>query len=89
MVSSRSSTPHSAELDWLVLTAANRSQALAYKAELRERRDLAGEGWEVVADPRGRRLGSGGAVQTDAQDKNAHTTANPVQQSMMPVHTIH
>ncbi len=54
------------QVDWLVLTAANRAQALGYEAQLAQRERagrLSGVGaWMVVADPGGRRVGSGGST---------------------------
>lgn len=53
-------------IDHLVLTAANAAQARGYRAQLRAREKtgrLAGVGaWHVLADPSGRRVGSGGAT---------------------------
>lgn len=53
-------------VDWLVLTAANRTQARGYRAQLASREKagrLPGVGrWLVVPDPRDRRVGSGGST---------------------------
>lgn len=53
-------------IDWLVLTAANSAQARSYRVQLRQR-ERAGllrqvKRWQVVADPGGRRVGSGGST---------------------------
>ncbi len=55
-----------AAIDWLILTAANRSQARGYEAQLAAR---AADGrlanvrnWLVVPDPKDRRVGSGGST---------------------------
>lgn len=54
------------QLDWLVLTAANRAQACGYEAELHERERRGGlavcKKWMVIADPGDRRVGSGGST---------------------------
>src|SRR5579872_5850048 len=52
--------------DYLILTASNAEQARAYEGQLRLRRDLGqltrvGEAL-VVADPEGKRVGSGGST---------------------------
>ncbi len=51
---------------WLILTAANPAQAAGYRAQLQERAEqgLIPEGWQwrVVADPGGKRVGSGGST---------------------------
>lgn len=52
--------------DYLILTAANRSQAKIYRRQLRVREELGllseFESWMVVADPDGKRVGSGGST---------------------------
>lgn len=59
-------TPKTTELDWLVVTAANRTQARAYTAQLRARHrrgDLAGvHRWLVISDAGDRRIGSGAST---------------------------
>lgn len=49
--------------DWCILTAANERQAAGYRTQMRERerdgRWPMGMRWRVVADPGGRRIGSG------------------------------
>lgn len=54
------------DCDWLVLTSANDVQARGYRAQLesRQKRGLL-EGvkqWRIIADPEGRRVGSGGST---------------------------
>ncbi len=53
-------------IDVLILTAANAAQARGYEAQLRARAEtgrLCGaKAWRVVADPGGRRVGSGGST---------------------------
>ena len=55
-----------ANWDYLILTASNASQAAAYRAQLevRQRLGLLGQLRQVivVADPGGRRVGSGGST---------------------------
>ncbi|MFO7901729.1 MAG: fucose pyrophosphorylase domain-containing protein [Planctomycetota bacterium] len=52
--------------DYLILTAANRSQAKLYRQQLRIREELGFlsgfQQWMVVADPDGKRVGSGGST---------------------------
>ena len=55
-----------AKIDWLILTAANRSQARGYTAQMKAR-DARGllanvAHWQVVPDPGGKRVGSGGST---------------------------
>ncbi len=54
------------QIDWLILTAANVTQARGYEEQLRWREEQgllpAGAQWRVVADPGDRRVGSGGST---------------------------
>ncbi|MCC7193078.1 MAG: hypothetical protein IT444_09900 [Phycisphaeraceae bacterium] len=56
----------SSAIDWLILTAANAAQARGYTAQLRQREQTGTLGaiskWKVIADPHGRRVGSGGST---------------------------
>jgi fucokinase len=55
-----------AQIDWLILTAANRAQARGYAIQLEgraSRQALSGVArWRVIQDPGGRRVGSGGST---------------------------
>ncbi|HVF10604.1 MAG TPA: L-fucokinase, partial [Abditibacteriaceae bacterium] len=59
-------TASQSPFDVIVLTAANAAQAAGYRAQLeeRERQGLlpAGSTWRVIADPGGKRVGSGGST---------------------------
>jgi len=56
----------SEKIDWLVLTAANATQARGYQRQLENRSNHGCLGpiehWEVIADPGGHRVGSGGST---------------------------
>lgn len=62
----RPSSPHATRWDYLILTASNERQASAYRQqlELRERLGLLTQVGRatVIADPQGRRVGSGGST---------------------------
>lgn len=57
---------HAESWDWVILTASNQKQAEAYYTQIekriREERLPVGTKFEVIADPNGERVGSGGAT---------------------------